>query len=82
MASKGWWGMSCWNALSKRQQRQLIERGTLEIFSKPEGDACDQAAAVMVECQDDEAPGPRFYCLPCAILFLSGKVHQEAVSGG
>jgi len=68
----GWWGMACWNALSHEQQRMLIERGVLELGFHPEGE-CPNRAVLMIECEDDEAPGPRFYCRPCAIKYLEEK---------
>jgi len=69
-ARRGWWGLSCWNALSFEQQTQLIERGTLQIFSRAEGGDCKDGAQVAIETMTDEAPGPRFYCLGCAISYL------------
>lgn len=73
----GWWGLACWNALSSEQQRQLIEKGYLEIFHAPEGDGCPNGAEIALERMDDVAPGPRFYCRPCAIAYLSGKEESE-----
>jgi hypothetical protein len=64
--------MACWNALSQEQQRTLIERGVLELGFRPEGE-CPNAAVLTIECEDDEAPGPRFYCRPCAIKYLEEK---------
>lgn len=65
--------MHCWNGLSEAQQRKLIERGTLNAFdrgdSTPTGD-CQNGATLMIETMHDEAPGPRFYCLPCAAEYL------------
>ena len=65
--------MACWNALSDPQQRRLVEVGNLPIGYVPEGSECNRGADVCIECQDDEAPGPRFYCLRCAITYLEGK---------
>lgn len=70
----GWWGLACWNALSPEQQAFLIKEGYLEIGYLPEGDACDRGAKVAIECEDDAFPGPRFYCVECAIKYLSGFI--------
>lgn len=70
-AARGWWNMTCWNALSADQQRYLIERGNLPWGYIPVG-RCQNAAAVAIETAADEAPGPRFYCRDCAIEYLEG----------
>jgi hypothetical protein len=72
----GWWGLTCWNGLSPEQQRQLVEVGTLEIGYHPEG-RCPNGAHVAIEMQGDKAPGPRFYCLGCALDHL-----QRTAGGG
>lgn len=59
----------CWNALSTRQQRLLID-GDVPFIRLPEGDGCDRPASVLLEMVDDEAPGPRFYCYGCALAHL------------
>jgi hypothetical protein len=69
----GWFNLSCWNALSLEQQTQLIEEGSLEFGFVPAGE-CNNGAEVAIEGQHDAAPGPRFYCYPCAAAYLSGKV--------
>ena len=57
--------LPCWNALSAEQQRSLIHDGGRVRHA--EGDGCDQPAAVLVEAPNDEdGPGPRFYCYGCA----------------
>lgn len=68
---RGWWNMACWEGLSADQQQELIERGTLEIGYVPEG-ACQNGASLCIERQHDAAPGPRFFCVPCAIKYLQG----------
>jgi hypothetical protein len=68
--TRGWWGMHCWNGLSAAQRTRLIEVGNLAFPWIPEGDGCPNGAEVAIETQDDVAPGPRFYCRPCAIEFL------------
>lgn len=77
----GYWGMVCWNALSEAQQERLIVRGNLEIGYRAEGTACDRDAELCIETQYDKAPGPRFYCIPCAIEFLrtlEGSGNEQA----
>lgn len=69
----GWFGLTCWNGLSADQQRTLIERGSLNAFdpsSIPAG-WCENGAAVAIETEHDQAPGPRFYCVACAVARLS-----------
>ena len=68
----GYWGMHCWNGLSEAQQRRLIEHGNLPLGYEPEGE-CPRGAELEITCRWDEAPGPRFYCLACAILYLLSK---------
>lgn len=67
--TRGWWGMSCWNGLSAEQQRRLIEVGVLPWGYRPEG-TCPNGAEVEVTTMYDMAPGPRFYCRPCAAEYL------------
>jgi hypothetical protein len=76
----GWYGMACWNGLSADQQRLLIEVGCLP-FGRwvPEGGACPEGAEVAVETMHDTAPGPRFYCRPCAVAYL-GKPWQPVAA--
>lgn len=67
---RGWWNMPCWNALSPLQRQRLIEHGNLPIgYIEP--DVAHAGASVAIETEDDEAPGPRFYCLDCAIGHLA-----------
>lgn len=66
---RGFWGMHCWNGLSVDQQNRLIGHGNLPIGFQPEGE-CERPAALCIETIEDEAPGPRFYCVPCAVAFL------------
>jgi hypothetical protein len=72
---RGIWNMPCWNALSEEQQRRLIEVGNLEI-GYHEADPIHRGAEVAVETEYDTAPGPRFYCLPCAIGFLATRLNS------
>lgn len=66
---RGWYGMACWNGLSVEQRHRLITVGNLPFGYKPEGE-CPFPASVAVETQEDDAPGPRFYCRGCAIAYL------------
>jgi len=72
-----WWGMACWNGLSERQQEQLLRVGTLEIGYEPGGE-CERPPTVAIETEQDVAPGPRFFCLPCAIDYLVDLHAPEA----
>jgi hypothetical protein len=68
---RGWWQLSCWNALSAEQQRMLVERGVLSFgYWEPAGGTCENGAEVAVECEGDAAPGARFYCRSCAVEYL------------
>ena len=67
---RGWWDMACWNGLSPDQQHRLIAVGNLPWGYQPEG-TCPRGAAVAIETDNDLAPGPRFYCLDCAIGYLA-----------
>jgi hypothetical protein len=69
--------MACFNALSDEQKRFLILEGYLPWGYEPEGDGCDKGAEVSVECNDDEAPGPRLYCGRCAAKYLGDKYGLE-----
>jgi hypothetical protein len=66
-----WYGMACWNALSAEQQERLLTVGNLPLGYEPEGEHCQRGAEVNIETQHDVAPGPRFYCRPCAIKYLA-----------
>jgi hypothetical protein len=61
--------MYCWNALSTDQQEFLRTQGYLEMGYRPEGE-CPRGAAVEITTEWDEFPGPRFYCIACAIQYL------------
>jgi len=66
---RGWWNLPCWNGLSEAQQRRLITVGGLELGYRPRG-VCQRGAEVAIETQWDTAPGPRFYCVVCAMGYL------------
>lgn len=63
--------MGCWNGLSPAQQTRLIEVGNLPLGYKLGDGECPNGAEVAVETETDMAPGPRFYCRPCAIAYLT-----------
>ena len=73
----GWWRMACWNGLSEAQQRRLIEVGNLPIDYRPGGTCCN-GAEVAIESMHDQAPGPRFYCLSCAIEHLAKQIRRRS----
>jgi len=64
--------MSCFNGLSPTQQVRVVEWGNLPIGYIPEGE-CENGAAVAIEVWGDEKPGPRFYCLGCAVSYLQSN---------
>jgi len=68
--SEFWWGMCCWHGLSLSQQHRLIEHGNLEFGYTPRG-RCKSGAEVAIETLADQSPGPRFYCLPCAVAYVN-----------
>lgn len=71
LKQSGYWGMWCFNALSPDQQRMVVEEGYLPIDRKrPEGGTCTHPAELEVETMFDKFPGPRFYCITCAIVYL------------
>jgi hypothetical protein len=87
MPSHSGWGINfhCWNGLAAWQQRKLIERGSLNAFDptdRARGGWCTRPAQVAIEHEDDEAPGPRFYCLPCAIAYLQQLEGEPCICPG
>lgn len=68
--------MNCFNGLSKAQQKQLVDIGVLEYGWQPEG-WCEHPATVAIETEEDATPGPRFYCLPCALAYVEGLFTKE-----
>jgi hypothetical protein len=66
--------MACWNGLTPEQQQRLIGVGNLPLGYQLRGDKglCPNPAQVAIETEDDEKPGPRFYCRSCAIKYLGG----------
>lgn len=77
---KGYWQMACWNVLSGEQQNRLIIHGNLPLGYRPEGiqlSNCIGVAELSIEAQWDEAPGPRFYCRPCAIEYLQTSPRSD-----
>ena len=72
--------MTCWNGLSAAQQRRLIREGNLPFGYQPEG-RCTAGAAVAIETATDAAPGPRFYCYDCALVYLGHKARADLPPG-
>jgi hypothetical protein len=63
--------MACFNSLSDWQKRHVVEEGYLPVGRKhPEGGTCQNGAELEVETQFDKFPGPRFYCVECAVEYL------------
>lgn len=68
--ARGMWGMACWNGLSAEQQERLVTWGNLPIGYEPRGE-CLNGAEVEVTTMWDRSPGPRFYCVDCALGYLA-----------
>lgn len=75
---RGWYGLPCWNGLSKGQQDRLLEIGNLPLGYKPDG-MCPNGAEVEIQTIYDRAPGPRFYCAGCGAEFLQhlAVIHNQ-----
>jgi hypothetical protein len=69
------YNMACWNGLSPDQQERLIRHGNLEIGYKPEG-PCPNPAQVAIETENDQSPGPRFYCRSCGVAYLVVEMRE------
>ena len=69
--------MACFNGLSPLQQQRVVEHGNLPFGYEPAG-TCTNGAEVEVTTMWDRFPGPRFYCLSCAIEFLTSMVSHTA----
>lgn len=75
--AQGYWGMLCWNALSADQQEFLRTKGYLPWGYRPEGE-CPNGAELEITTMYDEFPGPRFYCRPCAVQWLSQPIKERS----
>ena len=67
--TRGWWNMRCFNGLSREQQHEVVFTGVLPWGSAPRG-VCTSGAEVEITTMYDLMPGPRFYCVACAIEHL------------
>lgn len=77
---RGWYGMACFNAFTPEQQDFLVREGYLPFGYKPEGKmgtACLNGAQVMVETMWDDMPGPRAYCVSCAVEYLQNHEYRH-----
>lgn len=75
---RGMWNMTCFNALDGGLQKRLVYHGNLPMGWVPSG-RCHNPAEVEVTTTWDEMPGPRFYCIGCAITYLTNmKEHNDA----
>jgi hypothetical protein len=75
--ARGLYGMSCFNALGPKQQERLVVYGNLPMGYVPRGGTCLNGAEVGLEFAPnypgERAPGPRFYCVLCAIEYLTAR---------
>jgi hypothetical protein len=81
---RGMWNMTCFNALSGDLQKRLVYYGNLPMGWVPTG-WCHNPAEVEITTAWDEMPGPRFYCLDCAVRYTIGvRQHrrEEAHAAG
>ena len=76
MSKRGWWGLTCFNGLSREQQHRLVMHGNLPFGYQPDGD-CPNGAEVEVTTMHDLRPGPRFYCVGCAVEYLQTLNPEE-----
>ncbi len=67
----------CWNALSSADKRRLVDGNYVAITTADPAAGCDKRARVLIEFPEDEAPGPRFYCLDCGAARLSRRADEE-----
>lgn len=72
---RGMYNLPCWEGLSASQQERLMEWGNLPFGSQPEG-KCTIPAQVEITTVFDKKPGPRFYCIEHAVVYLS-RVFNE-----
>jgi len=75
VTSRGWYNMLCFNSLDGALQRRLVYYGNVPMGHAEDG-RCHNPAEVEVTTVHDAMPGPRFYCLPCAIEYLTA-LHTE-----
>jgi len=76
VTERGWYDLGCFNGLTGSDQRRVVYWGNLEIGYDRNGGRCHNPAEVEVTTVHDAMPGPRFYCLPCAIEYLTA-LHTE-----
>jgi hypothetical protein len=74
------WDMACFDGLSEEQQRRLVHHGNLPMGYRPEG-TCPNGAEVEIVTMWDLNPGPRMYCLRCAIQYLTSAKETWRVMG-
>jgi hypothetical protein len=79
--TRGWYDMFCWNGLSLDQREFLRTEGYLPFGYRPEGD-CPNGAELEITTMWDEFPGPRFYCMDCALGYLALVKFGPAVPRG
>lgn len=74
---RGMYGMYCFNGLSDRQKKRLVEWGNLEFGFKPDG-PCTNPAEIEIITVWDVTPGPRMYCRRCAVEYIYQVDRDEA----
>lgn len=76
---RGMFNMTCFNGIDGGLQKRLVYHGNLPMGWVPSG-RCHNPAEVEVTTIWDEMPGPRFYCIDCAIEYLTHV--KERVDAG
>lgn len=75
VTERGWYNLLCFNSLDGALQRRLVYYGNIPLGSPADG-RCHNPAEVEITTVHDAMPGPRFYCLPCAVEYLTA-LHTE-----
>jgi hypothetical protein len=60
----------CWNSLSIEDQQRLIDGHYGPLITARSDHGCTSHARVALEFVGDASPGPRFYCIRCAVSAL------------
>jgi len=76
VTSRGWYNMLCFNSLDGALQRRLVYYGNVPMGHAEDG-RCHNPAEVEITTVHDAMPGPRFYCLVCAIEYLVQMRRQQ-----
>lgn len=76
VTERGWYDLGCFNGLSGDLQRRVVYWGNLPLGYDRNSGRCHNPAEVEITTVHDAMPGPRFYCLPCAVEYLTA-LHTE-----